>query len=244
MFVADVFDAVIIDNATGEVAGSTTLTSSSINVDVQENDIRAGKGNTLQGVLHSARDIKVETDDVVFRYDWMARKLGKAIVTGAGVGYAMPIWYTASGTSTITIAVAPAPKATGHGMKIYKKDGTEVTGFTVSSGTVTFPTGVLAGDSVEVRTYKFDTPATTQRIDIDTTSFASGCTLILDTIEIDENEKPVYRIQYMFPVAIPNGTFTVSTASERNASSNATSFRIAKPATSNIVGTVQKFPII
>lgn len=249
-FIADVFDCVIIDNTTGETAGSTTLSSSNISIEVQENEIRAGRGNTLQGVLHSSRDISVETEDVHFKYDWLARKVGQSITTGAGVGYATPKNYTVSGTSTITLDNAPLTGASDP-IKIYDDAGVLMTKvasapaagqFSVSAAVVTFNAGMNA-KIVEVRTYKYNTSASTQKIDIDTTTFAKGCTLVLETIEIDENEVPKFKVQWQFPVALPNGSFTLNTASERNAAAQSASFRIAKPATSNVVGTVLRIPI-
>jgi hypothetical protein len=250
-FIADVFDCVIIDNTTGEAVGSTTLSSANITVDVQENEIRSGRGNTLQGVLHSARDITVEAEDTHFKYDWLARKVGQSITTGAGVGYATPKNYTVSGSSTITLDNAPL---TGVSDPIVIYDTTTNTlltkvasapaagQFSVSGTTVTFNSG-LNNKIVEVRTYKYNTSASTQTINIDTTTFAKGCALVLETIEIDENEVPKFKVQWQFPVALPNGSFSLNTASERNASAQNTSFRIAKPANSNVVGTVLRIPI-
>ncbi|QSF43270.1 hypothetical protein [Paenibacillus tianjinensis] len=244
--ICDVFDVVVIDNATGEVAGSTTLTSSNIAVEVQEQEVRAGKGNGLVAILHSARDINVECEDVSFKYDWMARKLGQTIVTGAGVAYAMPDWYTVVMESSAKVITLPSTPTSIDTLAIFDKNGAKLvktTDYTLAAGKVTIlKVDVAAGDQVEVRTYKYATPASTETINIDSTSFPSGVTLVLDTIEINEDEEPLNRIQYTFPQAMMGGSFTVNTASERNAAAQNTTFRIVKPKNSKVVGTIQRIP--
>lgn len=245
--IADVFDMLIIDNASGDVAGSTTLVNSNIAVDVPEQEVRSGKGNNLQAILHSGRDISIDCEDTSFRYDWLAKKLGKNVVTGAGVGYAMPQWYTVTTDASakiITLKNAPTNIDT---LVIYDALGVKLvktTDYTLATNKVTIlKAGILAGNEVEVRTYKYATPATTQSIEIDTTSFPSGCTLVLDTIEIDDDEKPLNQVQFIFPNAKMGGSFTLNTASERNAASQNTTFRIIKPKKSTVIGSIQRIPI-
>lgn len=43
--VCSVFDAVVIDNTDGSVAGTTTLQTANIDVAVSEVEVRAGKGD-------------------------------------------------------------------------------------------------------------------------------------------------------------------------------------------------------
>ncbi|CAH0118524.1 hypothetical protein PAE9249_01013 [Paenibacillus sp. CECT 9249] len=241
-FIADVFDVLLVDDS-GEVFATTTLQTADIEVTVKENEWRGGKGNSLLAIIHSNRDIAVKLSDAEFRYDWIARQLGQNVVTGTGVGYAMPKWYKASGTTDVKITLDETPLA--DTLAIYKADGTLIpkTDYSAAGKEVKFSTDVKAGDQVEVRTYQFATPAQTQTIAIDNTVFAKGCKLILETLEIDSNEVPVYKIQYQFDQAMPSGNFSVKTASERNAQAQAFDLKILKPRESDVVGRVVRIPL-
>lgn len=241
-FVADVFDAILID-ANGDTIATTTLQTGNLDVSVQEQEIRGGKGNALLGLLHVSRDIVVDLSDAAFRYEWMAKQLGQSIVTGAGVAYAMPKFYTASGTAPVKITLDEEPLSTGHEMKIYKQDGTPITTFTVNASDVEFSSGVADGDLVEVRTYKYATAATTQTINIDSSVFAKGCKLILETIEISGDEIPLFKVQYQFESTVPTGNFQINTSSERTAQAQNFQLKVLKPETSTIVGKIVRIPL-
>lgn len=242
MFIADVFDALMVD-ANGEVFATTTLQSADIDIKVKENEQRGGKGNPLLAVIHSDRDITVKMTDAEFKYEWVARQLGQSIATGAGVGFAFPKWYTAIGPTDIKITLDETPLP--NTIAIYKSDGTLIpkSGYTVTVKDVKFTTGVVAGDSVEVRTFKYATTPTTQTIAIDNKVFAKGCQLILETIEIDGDENPLYKIQYQFDKGMPSGNMNLKTAYERSAQSQEFDFRILKPRDSDVVGRIVRIPL-
>lgn len=242
-FIADVFNVVLLDKVSGDAIATTTLQSGDIDVSVQENEIRAGQGAQLLGVLHAQRDININLTDAEFKYEWLAKQLGQDIATGAGVAYAMPKWYTVvDNASSMEITLDQTPTATNNGLKIFKADGTAIANPTVADAVVTL-TGVTAGDKVEVRTYKYDTDATTETINIDGSVFAKGVVAILETIEIDGNEIATHRIQYQFDNTVPTGNFTISTASERQASTQQFNLRVLKPSDSTVVGRVLRMPV-
>jgi len=249
--VADVFDAVIIDNTDGSVAGSTTLQSANIDVAVNEVEVRAGKGNALQATLHVQRDITVDLTDVEWRMEWLEKQLGTTTAIGAGVAYAMPKWYTAvdldaEGVGTaIGFVLDNEPLATASGLKIYGSTGTEIavtSGYTISGDDVTIVGGV-AGALYEVRTYKYATAATTQTLNFESDKFSRGVTLVLSTLETDENEAHLFELQYQFANAIPSGSFQINTSSEKNATSQAFNMKIVKPATTTVVGKLLRIPL-
>lgn len=243
MLVADVFLVSLIDKS-GNVIASTTLTEANIEVSVQENDVRGGRGNELLGILRSDRDINISLSDTEFKYDWLATQLGQTITTGAGVAWAAPKLYTATGTApNIKITLDETPLTTNNDLAIYKLDGTRVTG-TLASKDVTFATGVTAGEVLEVRTYKYNTSAQTQTILIDNKVFAKGVRAILETIEIANDETPKFRLQYQFNEALPTGSFSINTSSERNASAQQFNLRVIKPSNSNVVGQILRIPIV
>lgn len=241
--IADVFDVTLIDTDTNDVIATTTLQEANIEVSVSENEVRAGKGNALLATLKVSRDITISLTDAEFKYEWLAKQLGQDVKTGAGIGYAAPKWYTATGTSTITITLDKTPKSKAS-LVIYDADGVKVpdANYTLSTSTVTFTTGVTAGEEVEVRTYQFDTPATTQTIEFDSKVFAKGFKAILETVEIDGDETITHVLQYQFDSALPDGNFSVNTASERNAATQAFNLRVLKPKNSSVVGRLLRFP--
>ncbi len=244
--IADIFEAILVDSD-GKVIGTTSLTESNIDVSVQENDVRHGRGNALVGILHADRDITLNFTEGEFKYDWIAQQLGQDIATGAGEAWAMPRWYEAEESDTdVVITLEHEPLATDNNLAIYDADGIEIpvtTGYTVSGKEVTLLTAE-AGDAVEVRTYKYATPATTQEIEIDNSVFGKGVQVVLETLEIDpETEEPIATLQYIFHKCLPSGNFSISTASERTAQTQAFSFRVVKPKTSTVVGKIMRIPI-
>lgn len=247
MFVADVFDAILKSKTTGEVIATTTLQTGNLEVSVSENEIRGGKGNQLLGVLHVSRDINIALTDAEFKYEWLAKQLGQDVKTGAGIAYAMPKWYTVvdnAGDKEITLDETPTSI---DSIAMYDKTGaklTKTTDFTLDTKVITITkTGINAGDKVEVRTYTYETPATTQTIEIDNSVFAEGVELVLETIEITGDEIPKFRVQYQFDSAVPAGNFSIQTSSERSAQAQQFDLRVLKPTDSDIVGRIVRIPI-
>jgi len=249
--VCDVFDAVMIDNIDGSVAGSTTLQSANIDVAVSEVEVRAGKGNALQATLHVQRDINVDLTDVEWNPEWIAKQLGTSITTGADVAYAMPKWYTCvdldeeePGTA-IGFSLDNTPLVSESGLTIFDENGKELivtTDYTITGKEVTIIDGEV-GEKYEVRTYKYNTPETTQVLTFESDKFAKGVTLVLSTLETDENEANQYEIQYQFTNALPNGSFQINTSSEKQAATQNLKLKIAKPTTSTVVGKYLRIPL-
>lgn len=244
--IADVFD-VILQDETGDVIGTTTLQDAGIEFSVSENEVRAGKGNQLYGVLHVSRDININLTDVEFKIEWLAKQLGQTITTGAGVAWHMPKWHDVAddaGAKVITLDETPNNIAN---IAIYDEAGLKLvptTDFTFTGTEVTIvKAGIAVGDKVEVRTYSYATTANTQTIQIDNAIFGKGVKAILETIEIDGDESVVAKLQYQFDSAVPTGNFSVSTASERNAATQAFNLRVIKPKTSTVVGRVVRIPV-
>ena len=148
----------------------------------------------------------------------------------------------------MTITLSPKPLASASGIEIYKTDGTLVApaNYTVvaATGVTTFSSGVVAGDIVEVRGYKYTTAATASTITINNTSFAEGVVCILSTVEIDEDETPLNVIQIQLDEVLPSGNFDISTKSARDASVSNFTFKAIKPTTSNTIGRMIKTPIV
>ena len=241
--VADVFDAVVIDNTDGSVAGSTTLQTGNIDVAVSEVEVRSGKGNALQAVLHIQRDINVSLTDVEWKMEWLEKQLGTSTTTGSDVGYAMPTWYTVNGSKQITLPATPITATPADaGIKVYDTDGKEITNVSINGAIIELSTA-SEGDEVEVRTYKYNTPSTTQVLNFEADKFAKGCTLVLSTFETDENESHPFELQYQFPTAIPVGNFQINTSSEKNAATQTFDLKIVKPTSTTVAGKLLRIPL-
>lgn len=243
--VADVFDVTLIDNATGTAFASTTLTEANIEFQVNANEVRAGKGNQLIGIIHAGRNITLTLTDAEVRNDWIAAQLGQTIKTGAGVAYAAPKFVKVVDNETkpsVTLGQTPISGS----VLAYTEDGKKISGFTVTDKDIDFTSAtptVAVGDTIEIKTYQYNSTAETQTIDIDNTVFAKDVTAILSTWEIDEEtEVPVNIVQYQFPFAKPDGNFTVNTTSERNAVTQQMVLQVLKPKTSDVVGKVTYIP--
>jgi GDP-D-mannose dehydratase len=242
-FIADVFNVTLIEEG-GDVIATTTLTDASIDVKVTENEIRGGQGSVLLGNLHVSRDITISLTDIEFKYEWLAKQLGQDVKTGTGTAYAAPKYYTVvdnAGTLKITLDKTPSDATT---LAIYDADGVKISSsaYTVSTSTVTFTTGVVGGDSVEVRTYTYETDPQTQTIEFDSAVFSKGMKAILETVEISGDEKIEFTLQYQFDSAVPDGNFTVATKSDRTAASQAFGLKVIKPKTSSVVGRLLRIP--
>lgn len=242
--IADVFDVLLIDS-TGDMFASSTLSTADINITVDTQNINAGRGNALISMLHSNRQADIKLAEMTFKWDWIANQLGKKANIGAAEVWALPRWYTASGTTTVKITLDEQPIANNSGIKMYKADGTEITSanYSIAEKDVTFTTGVVAGDTVEVRGYKYTTAETASTIEVDNISFAKGVKCILETLEINEDETELAKVQYIFDSVLPTGNLTISTKKERDASVTNFEFKAVKPLSQNTIGRFVRIPL-
>lgn len=243
-FIADVFDCILVDPVSGETIATTTLQDAQIQAQVQENDVRGGKGNSLLATLHAQRDLTIQLTDVEFNYGMLAKQLGQDIVTGANIAYAMPKSFTVA-TGKITLDKPVTTVDSDKGLKIQNASGVDITGFTVTTSSVDFtaaiPT-VADGDVVNVLTYKYDTDATTESINFDGAVFAKGMTCILETYEIGGDERITHKIQLVFPSAVMDGNFTFNTQSQKQAVTSQNTLKVLKPDGTTIVGRSMRIP--
>lgn len=234
--VADVFDVIIVDSETGDVVAMDTLTDAGIDISTDTKEVRGGKGHKKIASLSAKRDINIKLSNPVWEYRTLAMQLGQTIRTGAGVGYASPKRYEVTAGKTITLDHV----AKQNTLKM-EKDGKPVTG-TVSDKTVTFTTGVEAGDVVQVLTYEFDTPSTSESITIDSKKFAKACKLILKTLEINTDGSEAAELQIVFPSAQPTGNFSINTKSERDAVPTDIEFQVIEGGTA-VQGEILRIPL-
>lgn len=238
--VADVFKCLVIDGS-GNVLATDTLSDANIVSEVTKNDVVGGASEGLIAVLHGRRDTNITLTNPVWSMENLALHLGQDIVVGAGEAYKMPSWKTVKdnlGTLEITLDEAPVANT----LKLYMDDGTPLSGFTVSGTKVTISAGVVDGEKVEVRTYKYATSATAETLEIDITKFPKDAKIVLETIEIDDDEQPLAILQYQFDRVKPDANFSINTATAREASNTESAFRVMKPKDSTVVGRLIRIP--
>lgn len=249
--VADIFDILLQDDS-GNLIASTTLSSADVKIAVDEKEIRGGRGDNLLAIVHSARKVDISVAEMEFKWDWIANQLGRTASTGAVTAWATSKMYacvdldgTGAGTA-IGFTLDETPLASSSGLKIFNAStGEEVAtpaGYTISGKDVTIVGGNI-GDAYEVRGYKYTTVGTASTILIDNTSFADGLVCVLETIEIDEDESPLYKIQVQLDECLPSGNFEINTKSARDASVSNFTFKAIKPRTSDTIGRLIRIPI-
>lgn len=246
--VADVFDLLIYDEEENDVIATTTLQDANIEINTESNDVRAGKGNQLISIIHSERDINIPVTDVEWKPEYLAMQLGQTVTTGAGEAYHMPVHKVAeegAETEEVKITLDEEPKMENGEpvlLKIYDMEGESVTIDSVDGKDVLLD-GVDVGDRVEVRTFLYETDEETEKIVIDDTVWPKDYKLILETLEIDRNEQPTHKLQYIFDRGKPTGEVTIDTESERDASTQEMEFRVLKPEWTTEVGRILRIKI-
>ncbi|MFS1518499.1 hypothetical protein V1503_18860 [Bacillus sp. SCS-151] len=239
--VADIFKVLIISN-NGEVIGIDTLEESSINVAGNETDVTGGRGDNILAILNGRRDIEIALNNPEWRMDILAKHLGQEIQVGATEAYAFPKWHEVDESDSITLDETPSLSAS---IVIVDKDEKpiESSTYTVSSNKVTFDSGVSVGEHVKVVTYKYQTSAETETLDIDNTKFPENVKVVLETLEIDNNEKPISKLQFEYPEVKPSTDFSFNTSSAKQQSNQESKLRVLKPKFSETIGTFKRIPI-
>jgi hypothetical protein len=242
--IADIFKCQIINNTTKKSYATGTLSTAGVEIAMDTKDVEGG--GELVAVLHNGKKETITIEDVRFHFDILSEQLGTEIVTGAGVGYAFPETYeiTTSGSDkVITLSHEPI---TGT-LALYKADGTLVPGtdYTATASVIIFTgTGYAVGDEIEARTYQFTTDPLTQTIEINNKKFPKGNTVILQTMEIDEDETPLNTIQIIFDNCIYDGSVKIDTKTARNASIHNMNMKVIKKVGKNAVGRILRIPYV
>lgn len=242
--VADVFKG-IIQKKDGSVIGKTLLQDGNIEISVSENDVRAGQGNGLVAVIHADTDINLSFTDIEWNLKQVAMHLGQTVKTGAKTGWAMPKQYQVTNDGTNDLITLDETPISETGLVIHDKDGKPLTdtNYMLSGSEVTFSGGVTEGDYVTVMTYKFNTDVATEEVEIDIAKFPEDVVVVLETLEIDNDERPIAKLQYQFDRVKPSASFSINTASERNASTQESTYRVMKPEHTTVVGRVIRIPL-
>lgn len=119
----------------------------------------------------------------------------------------------------------------------------DISNFTVHDKFLEYLNGTI-GDWYEFKTYKYLTTENSQVIEIDNSVLRSnGFKLVLETIEIDEEEREISKIQFIFDEVRLRKSFTINTSANREQYTRDISLRVLKPRRSNKIGRVVRIPI-
>jgi hypothetical protein len=242
--IADVFKVLLIDNVTKEEFATATLEEAGFTITSETKDVNGGGG--LIAVLHSPRKENVTVTDPRFHFDILAKQLGADIVVGTGIGYAFPREYTVITDATDKIITLEQTPKTSSEVKIYKADGTTLvptTDYTIVGSEVAFTGSIVAGDVVKVSSYKFDTSAESETIEINNKKYPNGVTCVLETLEISEDETPLNTIQIVFDKCVFDGEISISTKNDRDASRHNMNLRVLNKIGGDIAGRITRIPI-
>lgn len=209
--IVDVFDAEYRKDGK-TVFYSKNLTSTGISNEIEQEEVRNGKGNALFAVLNKNKSAKITLGTNVFSFSTVCMTSGAEIVTGAGVGYAPIKEYTLD--TDKSIALEHTPLDSTELQFVDPKTGEEVKGTYAQEGDkVTFTT-LSKGDLVRCMTYKFESAEGSSVITINAEDYATGGELILTTYERNADNKIISDIAIVCQRVIPDGNWELNTQSE------------------------------
>lgn len=209
--IVDVFDAEFRKDGK-TVFYSKNLTSTNLANEIEQEEVRNGKGNALFAVLNKNKSATVTLGTNVFSFATVCMTSGAEIVTGAGVGYTPIQEYTLDSTKSITLEHTPLDDSELQFINI--KTGEEATGtYSKDGDKVTF-TDLAEGDKVRLMTYTYESPASSSVITIKAEDYATGGQLILTTYERNADNKIIADIAIVCQRAIPDGNWELDTQSE------------------------------
>ena len=243
MLIADVFKVMLIDNVDKQQFATATLSTAGFEVTSDTKEVEGGGG--LVAVLHSPKKENITIQDVRFHFDILAKQLGQPIVTGAGTAWTYPMDYAVESGELVTLGEEPK---TPSDLVITDDAGAALaltTDYTISGNVVTIiKAGVNEGDTVTVNGYLYDTSATTQTVIIDNNKYPNGMTVVLETIEIQEDETPVNKVQIIFDQAVFDGSIKFDTQTSRDAVKHDMNLKILNKLGQSIAGKVVRIPIV
>lgn len=243
--IADVFTLDFFQNDIPAIS-CDALTDSGIEIKADVKEVKGGQGNNLIATIHSSRNVTVTANDPTFDFGILATNLGSSVVVGEGIAYCPRETYTAKTDSDkIKVTLKKTPLNPDK-IIVYGSDGTKLTkttDYTISAGVIEFVGNKIKdNDVVYVEAYAYTTSATAERISIGANTYASGGKLVLTTIEINSDEMPVAKIQFVFPNAKPSGDVKIDTKAERDAVQNNLQFNVLKGSGTDELGYVIREP--
>lgn len=213
---------------------SENLTSSNLTNSIDQDEVKNGKGNSLFATLNKGKNASIELTSNVFSFATVCLNSGTDIVTGKGVGYAIPKKYELTGANPDSKLTLEKKPLIPDELAFFDKDGEVVEGiYSEVDDTVTFAT-LDEGDVVKVMPYRYETAETASTITIDAETFATGGKLVLTTYERNANNEIIADIQIICERVMPEGSWELNTQSEVQAQDMSVNVKIMKDDDGNL----------
>lgn len=232
--ICQVFDALVIDTATGSVVAKDELESADIDISQEAKEVIGGRGGNVLATIGGKRNISVKLSEPTFNLQSLADQLGAILKSGAVLADAMPETVEVNSEKKITLKHIPVEDTILF-------ENSKITGVVTSESKEVTVTGANAGDRIKVKTYQYLTPANTKYFDIDAKKFATSKKLVLETPVFDKDEKEVAYLQLVFPKVKSNGAVSLQTKTETEAVSSSVEFTVLSEGGKQ--GTVRWIPI-
>lgn len=206
-FICDVFN-LIAETKDGEVLFMDRLSTASVESSMENVEIKAGQGNVLIATLSGSRSMTITTNTPVFMLDALCAQLGADVVVGAGQAVKTGMYDVVGGKITVTETPIAGT------IKVFTSEG--IVSATATNKEIT----VSTSDEKVKCVYRYATPATTETITVSAKKNPIARKVTLQTLVIDGAENPVGYLEMEFGQAKPDGAFSISTTSERQAQDN------------------------
>lgn len=220
---------------------SENLTNSSIKGEATENEIKNGIGNATWATISSSKTLEVELQTNVFDFPLLATLSGTSIATGSGTAYCAPIVATVTSTEkTITLKETPLDSTK---IEIYDLTTDKLvtsSDYTILEKVVTFTSKT---GEFKVMPYEYTITGELETITISADKFSEAGKLILKTIEVDKNNKPIADVEVVIERAKPASSFTLNSQSELSGSDNTITLKALKDNSGNL-GVIKRMPIV
>lgn len=83
-------------------ATSKTMINNTINIDVSEQEVRAGEGAGLRGMYYHSSSFGLKFEDAMFKLDYIAKNIGSSITLGGDVIHTEQVTLGAGGAGTVS----------------------------------------------------------------------------------------------------------------------------------------------
>ena len=204
-YLPDVADAYAYDVSSGElIFKATALTDSSVEITTTENKQRAGRGNAVQYITHTDKDVTVTLTSIEFMLEYFAAQIGTTIRVGSYQVTSGEVQLQAA-EGIITIPVAP----------LNNQVAVDINGQTINvavseaEGIYTADlTGYGVTDECITTVYLYE--ATAAGVTIDAASEPMIVKLALDTPIYNNTVGEIGALQYIFDRFQFNGNATNS----------------------------------
>ena len=205
-FLVSTADVYGYDSSDNLLFTGKTMLDTSMEVSLQNQDVRAGQGNQLQYVFYHSPEMAITVNEAQFSLEFIALNAGTVITTGKDVWTEETVT-VASGAGSVTGTPLAVQGTTVYGWVTIDEDTVERVTFSGSSFTLSDPT---ISQDVCVRYYANNAAARSVTIYAD--MLPSNIRLVLEAklASSDSTTNQIGKVQIEVPKASMTGAFTLN----------------------------------